>query len=174
MGLKERNMSILGTLWSLIGDAFQVVGMISVALVVYRWIVASPLLRLKAYVYVDRTPPQPRLVAILYARKRALPTLTPQQYEKTEYWKPRWHSRRWFKQAIYHTVALDGRFTVKDLYGQVVEWSWPVLEIRDKGRVYRQNLVGVKPGTSPVIHPRYRRLLGQDAMIDELYRRPRR
>ena len=126
-------MSILAALWSLIGDAFQVVGMISVALVAYRWMAASPFLRLKAYVYVDATPPQPHLVTILYTRKHTLPTLTPQQFENTEYWKPRWHSRRWFKQAIYHTLALDYRFTRNDLGGQVKR-SWPVLEIREKGR----------------------------------------
>lgn len=166
-------MSILGALWSLIGDAFQIVGMISVALVVYRWIVASPLLRLKAYIYVDSTPPQPHLVAILYARKKALLTLTPQQFENTEYWKPRWHTRRWFKKAIYHTLALDPRFTRNDLGGKV-ERSWPVLEIRDKGHVCRYNLVDVKLDASPVIQPRYRRLLGHDAKINELYNRSRR
>lgn len=163
-------MSILGTLWSLIGDAFQIVGMISVALFVYRWIVASPLFRMKAYIYADWTPPQPHLVAIIYARKRVLRPLTPQQYENTEYWKPRWRSRRWFKQAIYHTVALDPRFTRKNLDGQI-ERSWPVLEIRDKGHVCRYNLVDVKLDASPVIQPRYRRLLGHDAKVKELYNR---
>ena len=73
---------------------------------IYQWVQASPFLRLKAYVYVDSTPPQPHLVAILYARKHTLPTLTPpQQFENTEYWKPRWHSRRWFTKAIYNTLA---------------------------------------------------------------------
>lgn len=166
-------MSILGVLWSLIGDAFQIVGVVSVALAVYRWIVASPLLRLKAYVYVDSTPPLPHLVAILYSRKRTLPTLTPQQFENTEYWKPRWHSRRWFKKAIFHTLALDHRFTRKDLGGQI-ERSWSVLEIKDKRHVYRYNLVDVKLDALPVIPPCYRRLLGHDAKINELYNRSRR
>lgn len=134
----------------------------------YQWVKTSPLLRLKAYIYLDRNPPQPHLVAILYTRKRSLPTLGPQQYENTEYWKPHWRSRRWFKKAIYNTLALDGRFTVKDIHGHIVEWSWPVLEIRDRGQRCRCNLVGVKPDATPVIHPHYRWLLGHDARMSAL------